>query len=105
MKISRFAKKVFFVGLKILSSFTKANSLNAIPLSCISMNNQECKTRLQIIVNGDELVFFPLKQVNVVVVVIILNIHMEKFVFSDIVKKLNTKVFNPNLGGLLRDSF
>ena len=45
------------------------------------MNNQECKTRLQIIVNGDEPVFFPLKQVNVVVVVIILTIHIEKFVF------------------------
>ena len=81
MKILRFVKKVFFVGLTILSSFIKANQFNAIPLSCISMNNQECKTRLQIIVNGDEPVFFPLKQVNVVVVVIILTIHIEKFVF------------------------
>ena len=34
--------------------------LNAIPLSCISMNNQECKVRLQIVnVNGDDPVFFP----------------------------------------------
>ena len=81
MKIFRFVKKVFFVGLTILSSFIKANSFNAIPLSCISMNNQECKTRLQIIVNGDEPVFFPLKQVNVVVGVIIVTIHIEKFVF------------------------
>ena len=55
MKIFRFVKKVFFVGLTILSSFTNANSL-----SCISMNNQECKTRPQVInVNGDEPVFFP----------------------------------------------
>ena len=53
-------KKVFFIGLTILSSFTNANSLNAIPLSCISMNNQECKTRLEVInVNEDEPVFFP----------------------------------------------
>ena len=69
MKIFRFVKKVFFVGLTILSSFTNANSL-----SCISMNNQECKTRPQVVnVNGDEPVFFHLvlKQVNVVVVVII----------------------------------
>ena len=45
-----FVKKVFFVGLTILSSFTNANSL-----SCISMNNQECKTRPQVVnVNGDE---------------------------------------------------
>ena len=56
MKIFRFAKKGFFVGLTILSSFTKANSL-----SCISMNNQECKTRPQVInVNGDEPVFFSI---------------------------------------------
>ena len=74
---------MFFIGLTILSSFTNANSLNAIPLSCISMSNQECKTRPQVVnVNGDEPVFFHLvlKQVNVVVVVIILTIHMQKFV-------------------------
>ena len=60
MKIFRFVKKAFFVGLTILSSFTNAKSLNAIPLSCISMNNQECKTRPQTVnVNGDEPVFFP----------------------------------------------
>ena len=35
----RFAKKVFFIGLTILSDFTNVNSL----LNCISMKNQECK--------------------------------------------------------------
>ena len=60
MKIFRFVKKVFFVGLTILSGFTNANSFNAIPWSCISMNNQECKTRPQVVnVNEDEPVFFP----------------------------------------------
>ena len=60
MKIFGFVKKLFFVGLTILSSFTNANSLNAIPLSCISMNNEECKTRPKVVnVNGDEPVFFP----------------------------------------------
>ena len=55
MKIFRFAKKVFFIGLTILSTFTNVNSL-----SCISMNNQECKIRPQFVnVNGDEPVFFP----------------------------------------------
>ena len=55
MKIFRFVKKVFFEGLIILSSLTNGNSL-----SCISMNNQECKTRPQVVnVNGDEPVFFP----------------------------------------------
>ena len=62
MKIFRFVKKVFFIGLTILSNFTNASSLNAIPLSCISMKNQECKTRPQVInVNGDELVFFSIQ--------------------------------------------
>ena len=61
MKKFRFVKKVFFVGLTILSVFASINSLNAIPLSCISMNNQEGKTRPQVAnVNGDEPVFFPL---------------------------------------------
>ena len=55
MNIFRFYKKVFFIGLTILSDFRNANSL-----SCISMNNQECKTRAQKFnVNGDEPVFFP----------------------------------------------
>ena len=60
MKIFRFVKKVFFIGLTILSDFTNASSLNAISLSCISIKNQECKTRPQVVnVNGDEPVFFP----------------------------------------------
>ena len=72
-------KKVFFIGLIILSSFMNVNSL-----SCISMNNQECNTRPQVVnVNRGEPVFFHLvlKQVNVVVVVIISIIRMQKFVF------------------------
>ena len=55
MKIFGFIKKVFFAGLTILLGFANANSL-----SCISMNNQECKIRPQVVnVNGDEPVFFP----------------------------------------------
>ena len=55
MKIFGFVKTVFFVGSAILSSFESVNSLN-----CISMSNQECKTRPQVInVDGDHPVFFP----------------------------------------------
>ena len=55
MKIFGFAKKLFFVGLTILSDFANANLL-----SCISMNSQECKTRPQVVnINGDDPVFFP----------------------------------------------
>ena len=72
MKIFGFVKKVFFIGLTILSGFTNANSL-----SCISMNNQECKTRTQVLnVNGDEPVFFPFSIEKILVVVIILIIYM-----------------------------
>ena len=54
MKIFCFAKKVFFIGLTILSGFTNANSLG-----CISIYNQECKTRPQLLnVNRDKPVFF-----------------------------------------------
>ena len=71
MKVFGFVKKVFLVGLTILSGFENANSL-----SCISMNNQECKTRPQVVnVNGDEPVFFPFS------IEIILTIRMQNFVF------------------------
>ena len=50
----RFIRKVFFIGLTILSSFTNINSL-----SCISMNNQECKARPEIIkVNSNNPIFY-----------------------------------------------
>ena len=84
-------KKVF-VGLKILSSFTNANSL-----SCISMNNQECKTRSQVVnVNGDEPVFFPfsIKTSKCSGSCNNINYPYAKICVSDVVKNLNFKVFN-----------
>ena len=79
MKIFGFVKKVFFIGLTILSGFTNANSL-----SSISMNNQQCKTRPQVVnVNGDEPVFFQssIKTSKCSGSVIISIIRMQKFVF------------------------
>ena len=55
-----FIKRCFFIGLVFLSTLTTVNllsvaPLNGVPLSCISMNNQECKVRPQIVnVNGDD---------------------------------------------------
>ena len=50
-----FIKKCFSKELAFLSTLTSVNLL-----SCISMNNQECKVRPQIVnVNGDDPVFFP----------------------------------------------
>ena len=55
MKILRFVKKVFFIGLTILSNFTNETSL-----TCISMNNQPCKARPQIVnVNSNNPIFYP----------------------------------------------
>ena len=48
-------KIIFLTGLTVLSSLVSTT-----PLSCISMNNQECKVRPEIInVNSDEPVFYP----------------------------------------------
>ena len=53
MKIFRFVEKVFFLGLKILSSFTNV-------LDCISLKNQECKIRPEVInVNRNNPIFYP----------------------------------------------
>ena len=50
-----FIKKCFFTGLAFLSTLTSVNLL-----SCISMNNQECKVKPQVVnVNEDDPVFFP----------------------------------------------
>ena len=70
---------MFFTGLAFLSTLTSVNML-----SCISMNNQECKVRPQINnVNGDDPAFFPLvlKPVNAVVVATTSIIHMQNCVF------------------------
>ena len=50
-----FIKKVFYVASLFLSSLESTTSLN-----CISMKNQECKVRPEIInVNSNEPVFYP----------------------------------------------
>ena len=97
MKIFGFVKKLFFVGLTILSSFTNANSLNAIPLSFISVNNQECKARPQVVnVNGDEPVFFPfsIKTSKCSGSCNNINHPYAKMCVPDVVRNLNVKVLN-----------
>ena len=79
-----FIKKCFFTGLAFLSTLARIHLLNAVPLSCISMKNQEYKLRPQVInVNGMILFFFllVLKQVNAVVVSTISIIRIQNCVF------------------------
>ena len=59
MKIFRFVKNVFFIGLTILSNFTNITLLSATLLSCISLKNQECKIRQVIIINSNNPIFYP----------------------------------------------
>ena len=91
MKISRFVQKLFSIGLTILSNFTNASS----PLNCISMKNQECKTRSQVVnVNSSNLIFFPFSikiskcsgNCNNI------NNPCAKICVPDIMKNLNVKV-------------
>ena len=50
-----FVKKCLFTGLALLSTLTSVNSL-----SFISMNNEECRVRPEIVnVNSDDPVFYP----------------------------------------------
>ena len=86
----RFVKKVFFTGLTILLSFTSVNLL-----ICISVNNQECKTRPQVVnVNGDEPVFFPfsIKTSKCNGSCNNINHPYAKICIPDVVKNLNVKV-------------
>ena len=88
----RFAKNVFFIGLKILSSFTNASSL-----SCISMNNQARKARPEIInVNSNNPVFYPfsIKTSKCCGNCNNINAPYAKICVPDVVKDLNVKVFN-----------
>ena len=92
MKIFGFVKKLFFVGLTILSSFT-----NAIPLSCISMKNQECKTRPQVVnVNSNNPIFYPfsIKTSKCSGNCNNINNPYAKICVPDVIKDLNVKLFN-----------
>ena len=97
MKTFRFVKKVFFIRLAILSSFTNTNLVNAIPWSCISMSNQECKARPEIInVNSNNPILYPFNIKTSTCSVNCNNINdlYAKICVPDAIKDLNVKVFN-----------
>ena len=76
----------------VLSGFTKANSL-----SFISMNNEECKARPQVVnVNGDEPVIFPFSTETSKCSGSCNNINYPyvKICVPNVVKNLNFNVFN-----------
>ena len=80
MKIFSFVKKVFFLGLTVISNITGA-------LDCVSIKNQQCKVRPKIVdVSSNNPIFYPFSvKVNRCSGngnnIIILIIHMQEFVF------------------------
>ena len=89
-----FIKKMFFTGLTILSS---VNLIAVTPLRCISMINQECKVRAEIVnVNSNEPVFYPfsIKTSKCSGSCNNINDPYAKICVPDVVKDLNVKVFN-----------
>ena len=91
MRIFSFVKKVFVLGLTVLSSsITDA-------LNCISINNQECKVRDEIVdVSSSNPIFYPFSvkinrcsgNCNSI------NDPYSRSCVPDVVKNLNVKVFN-----------
>ena len=93
----RFVKQIIvsammFFGCKL----SGVNSLNTVP-KCISMNNQQCKIRREIInVNSNELLFYPYRikvnkcsgSCNNI------NDPYSKLCVLDVFKNMNVKVFN-----------
>ena len=87
-----FIKKIFCIGSLFLSSLVSTTSLN-----CISMKNQECKVRPEIInVNSNEPVFYPfsIKTSKCSGSCNNINDPYAKMCVPDVVKNLNVKVFN-----------
>ena len=81
-----FIKKAFFTVLTILSNI---NPLSGTNLKCVSMDNQRCRVRPEIVmlkVTSLYFILLLLKQVNAAVILTISMIRMQKFVFLKLLK-------------------
>ena len=86
----------FFTGLEFLSTLTIVNLLSATPLSCISLNNQECRIKPQIVnINSKEPIFFAFSiKASSCGSCNNINNPYTKLRVPDIVKNVNIKVLN-----------
>ena len=107
MKIFGFVKKVFQIGHLFLSSLVSTITLSTAPLnktrlntnklSCISMSNQLCKARPEIVnVNSNNPIFYPFSVKTIKYSGNCNNINdpYAKTCVPDVVKNLKVKVFN-----------
>ena len=88
-----FVKQIFISAMMLFDC--NLSSVNS--LKCISMNNQECKVRPQIVnVNSDEPVFFPfsIKTSKCSGSCNNINDPYAKLCVPDVVKNLNVRAFN-----------
>ena len=88
----RFIKKVYYIGSLFLSSLVSTT-----PFSCISLNNQACKLRPEIInLNSNYPVFYPfsIKTSKYSGSCNNINDPYAKIYIPDALKDLNVKVFN-----------
>ena len=77
--------------LSRINNFIKCKSLNATPFKCVSMTNQECKVRPEIInLNSDELVFylFSIKAIKCSGSCNIINDPYAKTCVPDVIKSI-----------------
>ena len=81
---------MFFTAM----TFFGCNALNAISLKCVSMNNQECKIRPEILnINSNEPSFYSY-------IILVngscnnINDPCSELCIPDVVKDMNVKVFN-----------
>ena len=87
-----FIQKIFYIGSLFLSSLVNTTSLN-----CISMKNQECKVRPEIInVNSNEPIFYPfsIKTSKCSHSCNNINDPYVTICVPDVIKDLNVKVFS-----------
>ena len=88
----KFIKQIFVSTLMLFASLSSVN-----PLECVSINNQECKVRPEIVnVNSKEPLFYPfsIKTSKCSGSCNNINDPYAKLCVPDVVKSLNIKVFN-----------
>ena len=89
----RFMKRIFVSTMM----FFHCNLSSVNPLECVSMNNQECKVRPEIVnINSKEPLFysFSIKTIKCSGSCNNINDPYAKLCVPDVVKNLNIKVFN-----------
>ena len=90
----KFVKQIFVSTITFFGSLSSVN-----PLECVSMNNQECKVRPEIVnVNSNEPLFYPFSikasRCSGSLIILMQNCPYAKLSVSDVLKNVNIKVFN-----------